>query len=152
MSYDGFPHPPYPFTLLKGKKRRERREGWGKGRGEEEKRKSEKPQGWGKGRKTPRKSLLGKDLRTPPPFLSLFSRVGEPLRKSLYKRRLGYPHPYDAFLARCARKSLYKRRLDYPHPFSPPSGWCAGGCPPYGLRGTSPIMWEKLWKNAPCEN
>jgi len=60
--------------------------------------------------------------------------VGGPLRKSLYKRRLGYPHPHNAFLARCVRKVLSKRLLDYPHPFAPFG-------PP------SPTDWPPHWPN-----
>jgi hypothetical protein len=49
MSYDGFPHPPYPFTLLKGKKR-EGGKGKGKGRGGEKKKGKEiSPKGGGRG-------------------------------------------------------------------------------------------------------
>jgi hypothetical protein len=86
-----------------------------------------------------------------PTLLIAFSRVGEPLRKSVYKRLLGYPHPHNAFSARCVRKVLYKRLLGYPHPFFAPFEVVCGSALPYGLKGTSPTMWEKLWKNAPCE-
>jgi hypothetical protein len=48
MSYDGFPHPPYPFTLLKGKK--EGREGKGRGRVEEKKKKGKEKSRKGGGR------------------------------------------------------------------------------------------------------
>jgi hypothetical protein len=61
-----------------------------------------------------------------PTLLIAFSRVGGAPRKSLCKKLLGYPHPHNAFLARCVRKVLSKRLLDYPHPFAPFRVVCGG--------------------------